>query len=71
MIFSISLKYPLKTLKEHLALLRSSNIRSKRSKYPPQEALDNPLAPENKIMPATTTSLVAIVLQEATPVLTS
>ena len=71
MIFSISLKYLLKTLKEHLALLRSSNIRSKRSKYPPQEALDNPLALENKITPATTTSLVAIVPQEATLVLTS
>ena len=71
MIFLISLKYPLKTLKEHLALLRSSNIRSKRSKYPPQEALDNPLALENKIMPATTISLEAIVHQEATLVLIS
>ena len=71
MISSISLKYPLKTLKEHLALLRNSNIRSKRSKYPPQEDLDNPLALGNKITPVTTTSLVAIVLQEATPVLIS
>ena len=70
-ISSILLKYPPKTLKEHLALLRSSSIKSKRSKYLTQEALDNHLAPESKITLATTTSPVATVHQEATLVLIS